>query len=113
MKKTKITALLLGILVGVSALSGCSGETDPAPSFVDINELNSNSSPQITPIYFEGNSDNSVLPNESESNTLENSSSIGDTQSENSANGSSSSDNSSITSDPQGGDKSAEVIIPK
>lgn len=83
MKRIQITSLIMALVLTASVLSGCSGTTDPAPSFVDVEDLNSNIQAEIPPIYFEDNSD-----------------------SFNSANG------QSITSGSQSSDKYAEVIIP-
>ncbi len=127
MRKTKITALLLGILVGVSALSGCSGEEENSMEYVDVGALQNASLPEISAVSFEtgGNSgadpDNSSTANSGNSSTGNSDNSTtsqsGDQSSDNSGGASSGESGGASSGDSAGGapagNKTAEIVIPK
>ncbi len=54
MRKTKFTALALGIVLGTMAFSGCSDTEEKDLEYVDVGDLAAASKPEIPPIVFNG-----------------------------------------------------------
>lgn len=54
MKKTKFTALALGIVLGTMAFSGCSDTEEKDLEYIDVGDLATASKPEIPPIVFNG-----------------------------------------------------------
>ncbi len=126
MRKTKITALLLGILVGVSALSGCSGEEENSMEYVDVGALQNASLPEISAVNFETGGNSGADPDNSSTANSGNSSGGNSDNSTTSQSGGQSSDNSGGASSGESGassgdsasgapagNKTAEIVIPK
>ena len=112
MKRIKFTTLVIALVLTAGVFSGCSGSTETAPSYVDVEDLNSGSLPEIPPIYFGENSSSSKTETKPSDSIGDNSNSTSDTQSSD-INGDTSTENSSnTTSTPQKDDKYAEIVIP-
>ncbi len=54
MRKSKFTALALGIVLGTMAFSGCSDTEEKDLEYVDVGDLAAVSNPEIPPIVFNG-----------------------------------------------------------
>ncbi len=59
MKKAKITALALGLIIGAGALSGCSEESETPMEYIDVAALAGVSPPVISAVNFENGGGNS------------------------------------------------------
>ena len=112
MKRIKFTTLVIALVLTAGVFSGCSGSTETAPSYVDVEDLNSGSLPEIPPIYFGENSSRSNTETKPSDSMGDNSNSTSDTQSAKTDSETSTENSSNTTSTPQNDDKYAEIIIP-
>ncbi len=106
MRKTKITALALGLIIGAATLSGCyekMGEAGTSMNYVDVGALQNASLPEITAVNLEnGGADPG---NSSGGQSSDNSGGA--------SSGESGGTSSNSTSGAPAGNKTAEVVIPK
>ncbi len=107
MRKTKITALALGLIIGVTTLSGCSEEPGTSMNYVDVGALQNASLPEITAINLENGGNSGADPGNS-SGGQPSESSGGASSGE--SGGASSGDS---TSSAPAENKTAEIVIPK
>jgi len=118
MRKTKFTALALGLIIGVTTLSGCSDEAGTSVNYVDVGALQNAPLPEITAINLENGGGNlSAAAPDNSTNSQGGGQSSESANSDNSGgagSGESSGANSGdSTSGAPAGNKTAEVVIPK
>lgn len=109
MKKTKFTAYALGLIIGVTTLSGCSDTEEKDLKYIDVGNLAAVSNPEIPPIVFNGSE------TETSSYTSQNTG-TSDTESNIGGNVSSTESDTSSSSEALPGDNSSpktEIEIPE
>ncbi len=122
MRKTKITALALGLIMVAATLSGCyekMGEAGTSVNYVDVGALQNASLPEITAVNLENGGNSGADPDGSGGANSGNSttSQSGGQSSESSGGASSGESGGASSGDSASGDpaenKTAEIVIPK
>ncbi len=117
MRKTKITALALGLIMVAATLSGCSEEPGTSMNYVDVGALQNASLPEITAVNLENDGNSGADPDGSGGADPGNSSGGQPSESSGGASSGESSGASSGESAPVGivapaENKTAEIVIP-
>ncbi len=114
MRKTKITALALGLIIGATTLSGCSEEAGTSMNYVDVGALQNASLPEITAVNLENGGNPGADPDGSGGADPGNSSGGQPSESSGGASsGESGGASSNSTSGAPAENKTAEIVIPK